>query len=141
MTLFRHFPTKEALLLADPFDPLMAEAVRMRPAEEPPMRALAEGVRQSWTEIDAETTHELRVRLRVIAEASSLRGAVERNSEATTAALIEALRSRGIATDSARIAATAMISGLSTALLDWARSEQAALDDVLGDALDMLGGG
>lgn len=41
MTLFRHFPTKEMLLLADPFDPLMAEAVRARPEHEPAMRALA----------------------------------------------------------------------------------------------------
>lgn len=141
MTLFRHFPSKEALLLADPFDPFMAEAVRTRPADELPMRALAEGIRQVWVEIDAETTRGLRVRLRMIAEAESLRGAIERHSDATIAALVEALAARGIAPDSARVAATATISGLSTALLDWARCEQASLDDALGNALDVLGGG
>jgi len=41
---------------------------------------------------------------------------------------------------SARIAATAMISGLSVALLEWARSEQAAPDDAVHRALDVLGG-
>lgn len=141
MTLFRHFPSKEALLLADPFDPLMAESVRIRPAEEPPMRALAEGIRQVWDEIDAETTRGLRVRLRMIAEASSLRGAVERHSETTIAALVDALRSRGVAVTSAQVAASAMISGLSTALLEWAHCEQTSLDDALGIALDVLGGG
>lgn len=141
MTLFRHFPSKSALLLADPFDPLMAEAVRSRPADELPMRALAEGIRQVWAGIDAETTRGLRVRLRMIAEAESLRGAIERHSEATITALVEALTARGIAPDSARVAATATISGLSTALLEWARCEQASLDDALGNALDVLGGG
>lgn len=141
MTLFRHFPSKSALMLADPFDPLMAEAVRARPAGELPMRALVEGIRQTWAEIDAEATRGLRVRLRMIAEASSLQGAVERHSEATITALVEALTARRIAPDSARVAATATISGLSTALLDWARYEQTSLDDALGNALDVLGGG
>ena len=139
MTLFRHFPSKEALLLADPFDPLIAQAVQKRPADEPPMRALAEGIRQTWTEIDADSTRELRVRLRLIAEAESLRGAIERNSEATVAALVDALTSRGVAELSAYVAATAMISGLSVALLEWARSDQSALDEVLGQSLDVLG--
>lgn len=139
MTLFRHFPSKEALLLDDPFDPLMAAAVRTRPADEPPMRALAEGIRRVWAEVDADSTRGLRVRLRIIAEADSLRGAIERNSEVTIAALVDALTGRGVAAASAHIAAAAMISGLSIALLEWARSEQSGLDEVMGHALDVLG--
>jgi len=140
MTLFRHFSSKEALLLADPFDPLMAEAVRTRPADEPPMRSLTEGIRQTWSEIDADSIRELRVRLRMIAEASSLHGAIERHSEATIAALVDALTARGVAVTSAHVAATAVISGLSTALMEWARSEQSDLDEDLRHALDVLGG-
>lgn len=140
MTLFRHFSSKEALLLSDPFDPLMAEAVRTRPVDEPPMRALAEGIRQTWSQIDADSIRELRVRLRMITEASSLHGAIERHSEATIAALVDAMRSRGVVVASARIAATAMISGLSMALMEWTRYEQPALDEVLRHALDVLGG-
>ena len=32
MTFFRYFPTKEAVVVSDLFDPLIAEAVRAQPA-------------------------------------------------------------------------------------------------------------
>lgn len=140
MTLFRHFPTKEALLLADPFDPSMAEAVRARPDDEASMRALAEGIRQAWAHMSLEDAEILRGRLRIVAEAPSLHGAIERNSEETIAALECALIERGTAVEQARVAANAVIAGLSAALLNWVRSEAAALDDTLGAALDTLGG-
>lgn len=140
MTLFRHFPSKEALLLADPFDPVIADAVRYRPADEPPMRAMAEGFRQALAEVDTASIGALRIRLRMVVAATSLQGAVERNSAATITAVVAALTERGVAPIAARVAATAMISGLSVALLDWAQSEQLTLGDALGRALDVLGG-
>lgn len=140
MTLFRHFPSKEALLLADPFDPLMAEAVRARPPHEPPMRALAEGIRQAWRQVDADSTRELRSVLRIVARTPALRGAIERNSEESIVALLDALRQRGVNEVQARVAAAATIGGLSAALLEWALSEHRALDGVLACALDVLGG-
>lgn len=140
MTLFRHFPSKEALLLTDPFDPLMAEAVRVRPPQEPAMRALTEGIRQAWKQVDAEGTAELRNLLRIVSETPALHGAIERNSADTIVALADALRDRGVNEAQARVAATATVGGLSAALLDWAQSEHAALDAVLASALDVLGG-
>jgi AcrR family transcriptional regulator len=140
MTLFRHFSTKEALLLTDPFDPLMAEAVRARPESEPAMRALVEGVRQAWGQVDAESTRKLRDILQIVTQTSTLRGAVERNSDQTAAALMDALLDRGVSAAHARVAVAAVIAGLSTALLDWAQSEQTSLDAALGSALDVLGG-
>ena len=140
MTLFRHFATKESLLLADPFDPLMAEGVRRRPAGEPAMAALAEGIREALKGIDHEAAAGLRIQLRIIAATPSLRGAIERNSDATVGALIEALGTRGVTPLKARIAATAVIAGLSVALLDWAQSDGLPLAAALGSALDVLGG-
>lgn len=140
MTLFRHFPTKEALLLSDQFDPSMAEAVRARPPGESAMRALAEGIRQAWSQVGAQDAQLLRDRLRIIAGAPALRGGIERNSEDTIAALVRALMDRDVCEAQARVAATAVIAGLSAALLDWARSEQTSLDDTLGSALDTLAG-
>lgn len=140
MTLFRHFPTKEALLLADPFDPLMADAVRTRPEREPAMQALVAGIRQAWKQVDAEGTQALRDLLRIIAQTPTLHGAIERNSEETVVALAGALTDRGVNEAQARIAATAAIAGLGVALLDWAQSEQMPLDAVLASAFDVLGG-
>lgn len=140
MTLFRHFPAKEALLLADPFDPLMAERVRARPAREFAMQALAEGIRQAWMQVDAASVEVLRDRLRIVAQTPSLRGAIERSSEATVTALAHALTDRGVTQRQAQVAASAAIAGLSTALLGWARSEGVALEAALGSALDVLGG-
>jgi len=141
MTLFRHFPTKEALLLTDPFDPLMAEAVQARPESEPAMRALVEGIRQAWGQVDAASTRELRDLLQIVAQTPTLRGAVERNSDHTATALIGALLDRGARAAQARVAVTAVIAGLSIALLDWAQSEQTSLDAALDSALDVLSGG
>jgi AcrR family transcriptional regulator len=140
MTLFRHFPSKEALLPADPFDPLMAEAVRARPPHEPAMRALVEGIRQAWKQVDAENVPELRNLLQIVAQAPALRGVIERNSAETIVALADALKDRGVDEAQARVAAAATIGGLSTALLDWAQSKDTALDVALGSALDVLGG-
>lgn len=140
MTLFRHFASKEALLLEDPFDPVMAEGVRARPAEEEPMRAVCEGIREAWTTMAMSEIADLRWLLSVVSETPSLRGAFERNSEQTMAALTVALTDRGVPTGDARVAAAAVIAGLSRALLDWSRDSETDLDAFVNRALDVLGG-
>lgn len=140
MTLFRHFPTKDSLLVVDPFDPVMADAVRTRPEHEPPMRAVTAGIGEVWSRIDRETASALRDRLRLIAQTPKLRGAIERNSETTVSVLVEALRARGVQELPAQVAAAAVIAGLSAALLRWVVTEGADLDQVLLDALAVLGG-
>lgn len=140
MTLFRHFPTKEALLLTDPFDPVMAEAVRARPDQELPMQALTAGIREAWHTIDADTVRSLRERIRIIAATPALRGAIERNSETTVGALAGALQDRGVDRPQAHVAAAAVIAGLSTALQTWATTEDADLQHTLASALAVLAG-
>src|SRR5690625_1265556 len=107
MTLFRHFPAKDALLLDDPFDPLMAEAVRGRPPGEPPLRALAGGIDESWREIDSAEVERLRTVLSIVVATPTLQGAIERNSARTTEALADALLDRGAAEPDAHVAAAA----------------------------------
>src|SRR5690625_6092037 len=112
MTLFRHFPAKDALLLDGPFDPLMAEAVRGRPPGEPPLRALAGGIDESWREIDSAEVERLRTVLSIVVATPTLQGAIERNSARTTEALADALIDRGAAEPDAHVAAAAVIAGL-----------------------------
>lgn len=140
MTLFRHFATKEALLLDEPFDPLIAEGVASRPRGEPAMRALAEGIRQAWRQVDPESTQFLREVLRIVAHTPALTGAIERNSQGTITILAQELLERGVHDLEAQVAANAMIAGLSVALLDWAQTEQGEIGVVLDAALDVLGG-
>ena len=140
MTLFRHFPAKESLLLEDPYDPFMADGVRARPADEPPMRALVEGIRSAWNGIAPPDVAVLRRRLRIAASTSSLQGALERNSGETASALSAALQDRGVPAAAARIAAAAVLAGLSKALLDWAQGDETDLHAALERALHVLGG-
>ena len=140
MTLFRHFPSKEALLLEDPFDAVIADEVRQRPSQESPMRALTEAVRTTWRSVDEHSVDALRASLLLIAQTPNLQGAIERNTNETRAALSEALIERGVTAEAADIATAAVIAGLSAALLSWANSEQADLGQAIDDALDLLGG-
>lgn len=140
MTLFRHFASKEALLLDDPFDPRIAEAVRLRPADEPPMVAVVEGIRQAWAGIADAEFDDLRQRLRVIAAAKGLNGALERSSSATIDVIADALIDRGVPTAAARAVPAAVVAGLSVALLDWAQSETADLGESVGAALSAMAG-
>lgn len=140
MTLFRHFPTKADLVLQDPFDPLIAGFVRTRPPGESPVRAVAEGIRQAWCDVDAQVAGALRTRLSIIAGSASLLAAMTTSTQATAEAISLALTDRGIDPDSAQVAAAAALSGLTAALLQWARTADADLPSVLHRALDVLGG-
>lgn len=140
MTLFRHFPSKEALLLDDPFDAAMADAVRERPEGETAMQTLTRAIRSSWREVDQEQEEQLRTSLRIVAQTPGLQGAVERNTARTRTALIEALRDRGVDDQPARVAVSAVISGLGAALLTWAEMKDADLAAAIDRALHVLGG-
>ncbi|MDQ0425639.1 TetR/AcrR family transcriptional regulator [Cellulomonas iranensis] len=140
VTLFRHFPTKASLLLDDPFDPLIADAVRHRPASETPLRATVEGVRAAWRTLDPELTDALRTRLRLVATTPSLHGALQTSGAPTIAALADALHARGATPAQAQVVSAAVVAGLGAALLEWARSGTEPLDTAVGHALDAMAG-
>ncbi|MDT0158334.1 helix-turn-helix domain-containing protein [Microbacterium sp. ARD32] len=140
MTLFRHFASKEALLLDDPFDPLIADAVASRPSDEGPVAAVVAAVRDTWTQFDEATLNGLRDRLRIVAATPVLRGAVERNSARSSEAIVSALGARGISHRRARVTAAAVIAALSAALVHWAEYDDTSIAQAIGDALDVLSG-
>ncbi len=139
MTLFRHFATKDALLVDDPYDPLIGVAVTARPADERPLTAAVRGIRDAWGAIPEPATEEVRERLQVVAATPSLAGALARSSRETEEAITEALRRRGAATSEARVVAAAVVAGLNAALLDWSRSADPDLGQAVMTALDALG--
>lgn len=139
MTLFRHFGTKSAFLVEDPYDPLIAAAVRDRPSHEPPLLATVRGVRDAWQAVPAPGAAEVRLRLRIVAETPPLRAAMTSGSQQTEQAITAALVERGSSAGDAAIAAAAVIAALNTALLDWSRGDDPDISTALAAAFRVLG--
>jgi AcrR family transcriptional regulator len=135
MTFFRHFATKDALLLDDPYDPVIAGAIAAQPTSRPPLARAIAGVRSAWAEVPVEGGELMRRRLRVAAT-PALRGAVARNTLETERVVAEQLVADGADPVDARIASAALLAAMMAALLEWAaggdnRSMGAAIDQAL----------
>ena len=141
MTFFRHFASKDAVLVDDPYDPLIADAVRRQPDGLPPLAAVIAGVADAWAGVPPPASAEVRDRLRIVSRTPSLRGVLTRNSAGTSDAIVTALVSRGVARADARIAAEAAIGALNAALLEWADRDEGTLGSAIDSALSVLSGG
>ncbi|WES63050.1 helix-turn-helix domain containing protein [Microbacter sp. GSS18] len=141
MTLFRHFPTKDALVVDDPYDPLMAAAVAARPADEPPLAATTRGVRDAWEAVAPPEAAAMREQLRIVASSEALRGVIAHRSHESERAIAAALRSRGADRIEAVVVAAAVIAGLTAALLDWATTDAADPGETIARALRTLDAG
>jgi AcrR family transcriptional regulator len=140
MTFFRHFPSKDSVLIADPYDPLIVEAITRQLAELSPLAAAIGAIADGWKSVPSAVNSEVRDRLRIVARTPSLRGAIARNNAATENAIAGALTGRGASKTEARIAAAATMAGLSAALLDWADGDDPDLGTAIDAALRVLQG-
>jgi AcrR family transcriptional regulator len=141
MTFFRHFPSKDAVLIADPYDPLIAVAITRQPSVVPPLVAAIGAIAEGWRAVPPPASAEVRDRLRIVSRTPSLRGAIARNNAATEAAISRALAARGVPASDARIAAAATMGALTAALLDWADGDDPDLGSAIDSALRVLAGG
>ena len=138
MTFFRHFPTKDAVVLDDPFDPQIAAAVAAQPGSLAPMVRTCRGLRQAIGELDLPDQHQVRQRVRIVGQTPSLAGGVWANTTATQEVLTRVLAEHAAKPD-ARVAAAAVMGALTAALLDWgSRDDEERLSVVLLRALDVL---
>ena len=129
MTFFRHFPTKEAVLLDDPYDPVMAEAVRSQPDTLPPLERVRRGLLTAWSALPEPADDAVRARVAIVAAHGGLRAKAIENTARTEDILVQALVSTGVSRLDARVAAGACLGALMAALFDWGE----------GDAGDTLG--
>ncbi|MEU8003612.1 TetR/AcrR family transcriptional regulator [Catellatospora sp. NPDC049111] len=138
MTFFRHFATKDRLVVEDPYDPLIADAVAAQPRRLPPLIRAVEGLRAAWARLPEPAGQDVRRRIRIAAATPSLRAAIAANNAATEQILVDQLVADGTDPAAARVAAAAVLAGITAALLQWSRHDDTALTDAVSAALDTL---
>lgn len=138
MTFYRHFTSKELILLPDPYDPVIADAILHQPAHLLAIEAAITGIRQALGEIRPLLADNIQQQLRVIALSPALRAAMNRSNQATEQAIASSLSERGASTSEARIVAAVVMAALTAALLEWAQTDQGDFDSMIQQALDVL---
>ncbi|MEI7058500.1 TetR/AcrR family transcriptional regulator [Nocardioides sp. CCNWLW239] len=144
MTFFRHFPTKDAVLVTDPYDPLIAEAVGAQPLDLPPLQRVRLGFLSIVSGIASVEDATARRRVAIVARHPSLRAAVNASTQDTQDAIVERLTADGAPRLDAVIATAAVLGAVTAALLSWADpdgitlDEDASLEDLVRHALDQL---
>ncbi|GAA1477611.1 hypothetical protein GCM10009623_20570 [Nocardioides aestuarii] len=140
MTFFRHFPTKDAVLLDDGFDPAIAAAVAAAPASLPPLARVCAGLRAALADLSLPEEDQVRRRVRIASGHPALRGGMHANTEATREALVEVLvADRRTDPFVARVACSAVLAALTAALQEWCLSEdEEPMGARLAAALEVL---
>jgi AcrR family transcriptional regulator len=130
MTFFRHFPTKESVVLDDPYDPLIGAAIADQDRSLPPLERARRGVLDAWEDIDEPGDDMTRARVVLAAAHPALRAKVWENNQATEHIIVEALTRTGANPLDARVAAGTVLGAITAALFDWAGRRTG---DSLGD--------
>jgi len=139
MTFYRHFGSKAQLLIDDPYDPLIAEAIARQPVDLTPLVRTARGIRESWRALPITDEEPIRERIALVAATPGLMPAIRAISAATEVAIADQLTLNGADPDEAAIAAASAMAALMTALTRWAgRNDGSTLTGAIHLALDVL---
>jgi len=142
MTFFRHFATKDAVVLDDGFDPTIAAAVAATPSSLPPVTRVCRGMRAALSHIDVPEQEQVRERVRIAAQHPSLRIGMYANTEETREAVVGVLVDDGADEFAARVAAAAVLAALTVALQEWCLGDDGGpMSACLEAALGVVDGG
>lgn len=140
MTFFRYFPTKEAVVFDDPYDPVIADVIAAQDPGLPALERVRLGLLAAWGSVPEPTADATREKIRLIAGHPRLAAGVWENNRRTEDLIVEALRGTGVSRIEARVAAGACLGGLTAALLDWAVAPDGQeLRDRMNAALGLMG--
>jgi len=128
MTFFRHFPTKESVVLDDLFDPALGSAVAAAPSDLPPLLRACRGLRAAVEHLELPEQEQVRARVRIGAGNPTLLAGMWANTVATQDVVAQALTppSEDGPGLPERVAAAAAVAALTSAVLAWSLGE----DDV-----------
>jgi AcrR family transcriptional regulator len=147
MTVYRHFPTKEDLVIVDQHGRLVAERIVASSAAQPLVRRIGSALIDSATTLtsgrhgDDLTANEqfLLARLRLMISTPALRAKHLDNHYALQQAIVDALGDDATDPDTAfhaQAAASACLAAMHTALVHWAEDDgRTELPDVIAKAL------
>jgi len=121
MTCFRHFPTKEAMVLSDPYDPMIAACVAAEPATLRSFDRICNGVLKSMDHIAPDDLSLVLERTRLIMRTPQLRARYWEQQTATRAIFTQALRRPDGEDDfGLELVASACTGALTTVIEFWA---------------------
>ena len=143
MTFFRYFPNKPAVVESDDYDPVIAAAVRQRPAGEDPLTAIRRALTGALRALPAAELSTVRIRARLILGVPALRARQIDSQRSTRALFAEAIAGRrGGDPYRDQVLAAAALSALSVALETWAAGDgEDHLADLVDRAFSALGTG
>jgi AcrR family transcriptional regulator len=93
-TLFRYFATKEDIVLQDDYDPLIAEAIRARPARESLLTAVRRGLADTFADVYQGDVEVIRQRTALILSVPGLRARSRQQLDSLVTHLKSALAER-----------------------------------------------
>jgi AcrR family transcriptional regulator len=143
MTFFRYFPSKPAVVENDDYDPLMAAAIRARPAGEPPLTAIQRALTGALRAMPAEEMSTLLTRARLIGDVPALR-ARQIDAQRTTRALFaDVTTGRGeLSPFERQVIAAAALTALAVAIDEWVAGDgKENLPNLIDCAFAVLGAG
>ena len=140
-TLFRYFATKEDIVLQDGYDPMIAEAIRARPAHEPLLTAVRRGLADALADVYQGDVEAIRQRTALILSVPGLRARSREQLDSLVTHLTKALAERSGRRDTdldIEVAATTYAGVLEVAVGRWVR-EGGDLPSHVGTAFVALG--
>jgi AcrR family transcriptional regulator len=148
-TVFRYFPSKEDLVLRDEYDPLIIAALASGPPGESPVAAIRRALLEFLGGVDSQARgqvySDMLSRGRLMLGVPELRARLWDSLHENETALAQALAAKsGHPADDfeLRVAVSAIIGALMTALRDWLESDgKADVFDLLDRALGLLENG
>lgn len=139
MTFYRHFPTKESVVLDDPFDPMIGTSVAAQDPALRPIERVRLGLLGILAHLDPSDDHEVYQRVRLAVAHPALRSRIWENNHRTEQVIVDSLVQSGTPPATSAVAAGAVLGAVTAALIHWAESgAKETLQDCLGSALAHL---
>jgi AcrR family transcriptional regulator len=139
MTFFRYFPSKEDAVMADEYDPFIAEMIAARPAIEPDVVKVQRALRASIDRIGTEEQAFVLARAQLIFRTPALRARLWDQERATRDLIVEALSTGNSDRTRMQVVAAACVATMSTGVEMWAEGNGSrSLADILDDLFEHL---